>query len=123
GGHPGVSVVPAVLAEAERRGATGRDVLTAVVAGYEVMHRVTAPIHPHHLERGFQGTGLGGPFAAAAAVATLTGLDAGRTAHALAIAGSFATGLSEYDQSGGEVKRVYAGLAARGGLEAAELAT
>lgn len=122
GGHPGVVVIPAALAVAEALGASGQDLLVAVVAGYEVMHRATAAIYPETQLRGFQSTGVGGPFGSAAAVAFLLRLHPSETAHALGIAGCSSTGLMEYDQSGGEAKRLYAGASARAGIEAAGLA-
>lgn len=121
-GHPGVCVIPAALAVAESRRASGAELLTAVVAGYQAMARVVGPIHRATLDIGWHGTKVGGVFGAAAATARLLGLDARQCAHALSIAASDASGTMEYDQSGGEVKRVHAGLAARAGLQAAQLA-
>lgn len=121
-GHPGVCVIPAALAVAESRRASGRDLLVAIVAGYQAMARVVGPIHRSTLDTGWHGTKVGGVFGAAAAVARLLGLDEATCAHALSIAASDASGTMEYDQSGGEVKRVHAGLASRAGLQAAELA-
>jgi 2-methylcitrate dehydratase PrpD len=121
GGHPGSVVVPAALAVAEGADLSGADLITAVVAGYELMYRTVAPIFPSNQQRGFQATGLGGPFAAAATVASLTGADAAEMQDAFGIAGTYAAGLLEYDQTGGESKRLYAGLAARSGIESVEL--
>jgi 2-methylcitrate dehydratase PrpD len=121
-GHPGVCVIPAALAVAESRRASGRALVTAVVAGYQAMARVVGPIHRSTLDTGWHGTKVGGVFGAAAATAHLMGFDAATCAHALAIAASEASGTMEYDQSGGEVKRVHAGLASRAGLQAAQLA-
>lgn len=121
--HPGCIVIPAALAIAERDGSSGREFLTAMVAGYEVMGRINAAITPAAALRGFHSaTSIAGPFGAAIATARLRGLDSTRTLHALAIAGSHAAGLTEYDQSGGSVKRMHAGMAAQGGMRAALLA-
>jgi 2-methylcitrate dehydratase PrpD len=122
GGHPGSVVVPVVLALSERKPIDGRAAITAAVAGYEIMHRATAPIEPYYLKRGFQATGLGGPFGAAAAAAKVLGFPRDVTAQTLAVSGTYCCGLCEYDQSGGEVKRLYSALAARAGVEAADLA-
>lgn len=122
GGHPGVVTVPAALATAEQLDGSGADLLTAVVAGYEIMHRSINPIFPHTQRRGFQGTGLAGPFGSAAVAGSLRGLDARTLANAFGIAGCSSSGLMEYDQSGGESKRLYAGLGSRAGIEAAALA-
>jgi 2-methylcitrate dehydratase PrpD len=121
-GHPGTCVIPTVLAVAEPHHASGRAVLSALVAGYEGMILSVGPIHPTTMATGWHGTKVGGVFGAAAATAALIELDESATAHALAIAGSDASGTCEYDRSGGEVKRVHPGMAARSGIEAALLA-
>lgn len=120
--HPGVVVWPAALALAETVGASGRDLLTAAVAGYEVAIRVGMSVQPEHSLRGFQGTSTCGVFGAAAASARLLGLDPGRARDALGIAASFSCGLSQFFVSGSDVKRVHAGRAAASGMEAALLA-
>jgi 2-methylcitrate dehydratase PrpD len=71
GSHPGVAVIPAVLAMAEEMGQNGREVITALVAGYEVANRVAAAGHPWQTLAGFLPTGTSGAFGAAAAVARL----------------------------------------------------
>lgn len=121
-GHPGAVVIPAALAIAERDRRHGRDLLTAIVAGYQSMSLGGGAIHKTARKRGWHPMKMQGPFGSAGAVAKLLGLDAVRTTHALAIAGSEASGTMEYDQSGGEVKRVHAGSASRSGAEAALLA-
>jgi 2-methylcitrate dehydratase PrpD len=121
-GHPGVCVIPAALAVAEHRRSTGRDLLTAVVAGYQAQAASVGPIHKGTLTLGWHGTKVGGVFGAAAAAAKLLGLGAAQTAHALSVAASDASGTMEYDQSGGEVKRLHAGSASRSGVQAALLA-
>ena len=123
GCHPGTVVIPSALAVAEDRGASGADVLAAVVLGYEVMCRVGLAVgNPGHIVRGFHPTGTQGPFGGAAAAGRLLGLDAGRMVDALALAASFAGGLMEFSLSGGMVKRLHAGRAAEGGVLAAYLA-
>lgn len=122
GGHPGSVIVPAVLALAGRTRLSGRQALVATVAGYEVMARATMPIYPQCHLRGFQATGFGGPFGSAAAAAKIAGLSGEATGQSLGIVGSYCCGLAEYDQSGGEVKRLYAALASRAGIEAVDLA-
>jgi 2-methylcitrate dehydratase PrpD len=121
-GHPGVCTVPVALAVAERQGSSGRDVLTAVVAGYQAMVQACGPIHYSTLTSGWHGTKVGGVFGAAATAGKLLGLNEAQLAQALAIAGSDASGTMEYDQSGGEVKRLHPAMAARSGVEAALLA-
>lgn len=121
-GHPGAIVIPAALAFAERDRRHGRDLLTAIVAGYQAMALGGGAVHKSARKRGWHPMKMQGPFGAAGAVAHLLGLDAATTVHALAIAGSEASGTMEYDQSGGEVKRVHAGSASRSGAQAALLA-
>ncbi|MBB5707407.1 MmgE/PrpD family protein [Sphingopyxis panaciterrulae] len=121
-GHPGAVVIPASLAIAERDGLSGKDLLTGIVAGYQAMALGGGQVHKAARRRGWHPMKFQGPFGAAGAVARLLRLDALRIMNALAIAGSEASGTMEYDQSGGEVKRVHAGSASRSGAQAALLA-
>lgn len=120
--HPAGAIFPAVLAAAERHDADPRAVVLAVVAGYDVMLRIAAAMHPATARRGFHNTALAGVFGAAAAVASLLRLDAERINNALGLAGSFAGGIREYLAEGAEVKRLHPGKAARDGLVCAEFA-
>lgn len=118
----GTMVVPAALAMAERERLGGRELLTAIVAGYQVMVWSIGAINTTILDIGWHGMKVGGPFAVAATAAKLLDLSEEQIAHALAIAGSEASGTTEYNQSGGNAKRYHAGMAARSGIEAALLA-
>jgi 2-methylcitrate dehydratase PrpD len=118
--HPGCVVVPAALAMAERQKASGKDLILAVVSGYEVMIRTMRAVSPSAGGRGFHM--ITGPFGAAVAAGKLLQFDPHTMAMAISIAGSHAGGLREYDQSGGDVKRAHAGMAAHGGVRAAMLA-
>ncbi len=120
GGHPSVPVVPVVLALGEAIGATGAQVLEAFIVGYEAECRLGRVVHPHHYEKGWHPTSTLGVFGAAAAAARLLGLDAERTATALAIAASSASGIKA--NFGTMVKPLHVGQAARDGLLAARLA-
>ena len=120
--HPGCVVVPAALAAAYERNASGQSFLTAVTAGYEVAARIAAASQPGLRRRGFHATAACGPFGAAAAVGALRGLDAQAMENALGLAASAAGGLFAFVGGGGEVKRLHAGQAARGGLLAALMA-
>lgn len=120
--HPGSVVISTALALAERDHQSGRDLLTAIVGGYDVMERVVAPIFNATAHLGWHATKVVGPFAAASTAGRLLGLDEGQLTHAISIAASDASGTTEYDQSGGEVKRLHPGAAARSGVEAALLA-
>ncbi len=83
-GHPGAVLFPAILAVAERQGATGAALLEALVVGYEVGIRAGLVMRPHYGL--FHCSGSWGAIGAAAACGRLLGLDAGRLAHALGIA-------------------------------------
>lgn len=119
-GHPSVAILPGLLALAELRRSSGREVITAFVAGYEVACRIGAALQPGHYNLGFHSTGTVGAFGAAAACARLLGLDADATAMALGIAGTQAAGLKS--QFGTMCKPFHAGKAAQNGLLAARLA-
>ncbi|WP_226042270.1 MmgE/PrpD family protein [Natrinema sp. DC36] len=119
-GHPSVPMVAPLLAVGEREGATGRDVLTAFVAGFEAQHFLSRPISPGHYEGGWHATSTVGLFGAAAAVANLLGLSLDRAEHALTIAASMPAGLKR--NFGTTTKSIHAGQAARSGTTAALLA-
>jgi len=119
-GHPTVTILPALLALAEARGANGRELLAAFVAGYETACRIGALVLPGHYTRGFHATATLGSFGAAAACAHLLGLNAETTAIALGIAATQAAGLKS--MFGTMCKPLHAGLAARNGLVAGKLA-
>ena len=120
--HPSGAIFPAVLAAAEQHGSAPREIILAVVMGYDVMIRIAAAMHPFTARHGFHNTPLAGVFGAAAGVASLLKLDAARTNHALGLAGSFAGGIRQYLDDGAEVKRIHPGKAARDGLLCAEFA-
>ncbi|HZA00188.1 MAG TPA: MmgE/PrpD family protein [Acidimicrobiales bacterium] len=119
-GHPTVPVLPAALAVAEELDLSGERLLAAFVVGVEVECRVGALLGPGHYRAGWHATGTIGTFGAAAAVSQLLGLDAERTTHALALAGTQAAGLKATFGTMG--KPLHAGKAASDGLLAARLA-
>jgi len=119
-GHPTAPVLPAVLALAEERSATGAELLAAVVAGIEVECRVGALFMPRHYEVGWHATATLGTVGAAAGCAHLLGLDAARFATALGLAATQAAGLKS--SFGTMAKPLHAGKAAADGLLAARLA-
>ena len=123
GVHPGASLTAPGLAVAQACGASGKDLLTAFVAGCEVMYRIGAAGRHSSESLGFHAPGLTGVFGGAVAAGRLMGLDSGRMGHALGIAGSLCSGLLEFSKSGGGmVKRLHLGRAAEGGVMAATLA-
>ena len=122
GGHPGAATVPIILALAQKQRVTGHELITAMVASYEVGWRVGRALLPELMQRGYHAQSTVGVFIAAAAAGKILRLNPVQMTHALAIAGSHAGGTMEYDQSGGEVKRLHNGMACCGGLRSALLA-
>lgn len=120
--HPGSCVIPAALAIGEELGSTMKEVITAMVAGYEVYTRIGVLAAPELLRRGFHPHCVLSNFGAAAVAAKLRGFDAETTLHALAIATSHASGTTEFTSTGGSIKRVHAGIGTRNGMAAADLA-
>jgi 2-methylcitrate dehydratase PrpD len=119
-GHTSVVLTPALLAEGWTLGSSGSDLLAAYVAGYEVW-ALLQELEPGHLhERGFHPTAVWGALASAAACAYLNRLDADRTAHAIGIAASLASGLVA--NFGTMTKSLHAGRTAQAGVLAARLA-
>jgi hypothetical protein len=99
--HPGTAILPAALAAAEVAGSTGKQFLTAVAAGYEVMERMAAEFIPTVMARGFHAGPVFGIFGAAIAAAKLLGLDAEQTNGAIAQCVNLAAGNLEGARSGG----------------------
>lgn len=124
GVHPGAALLPSALAIAQEQGSGGREFLTAVVAGFEVMYRIGRATKHSNERHGFHAPGTTGPFGAAVAVGRLLKLDAAAMTNALGIAGSLAGGLMEFARSntGAMVKRLHLGRAAESGVLAASLA-
>jgi 2-methylcitrate dehydratase PrpD len=124
GVHPGASLVPVALAAAQVGGASGRELLAALVAGIEVLFRIGTATRHSAEARGFHAPGLTGPFGAAIVAGKLAGVDAHTLCRALGIAGSLSGGLLEFAKSGdgGLVKRLHLGRAAQAGIVAVQLA-
>jgi 2-methylcitrate dehydratase PrpD len=120
--HPGSCVIPAALAIGEELGSSLEDVITAMVAGYEVYTRIGVLAAPDLLRRGFHPHAILSNFGAAAVSAKLRGFDAETTLHALSIALSHASGTNEFTSTGGSIKRVHAGMGTRNGMVAADMA-
>lgn len=120
--HLGSAATPAALAVAQREGASGADLVRALVAAYEVGATVGELLTDRTTARGFRGSMLYGTLAAAAASASLLRLDAAATADAIAIATSFAGGLGQPWIDGSSEWRWELGMAARNGVLAADLA-
>ena len=119
--HPSCALLPAALAAGELAHASGRMLLDAYVVGFELECRLGTVMNPRHYhERGWHGTSTIGTVGAAAAAARVLGLTPAETGHALGIAASSACGLKE--NLGSMVKPLHAGMAARNGVVAAQLA-
>jgi aconitate decarboxylase len=119
--HPGAVTVPAALAVAQARDASGAELLAALAAGYEVGLRIGVCAGVSHSTSGYHVTGTVGAFAAAAAAARLLRLSPDRSAHALGIGGTQAAGLY-CARTGAMTKRFHAGRASQSGTMAALLA-
>jgi 2-methylcitrate dehydratase PrpD len=116
--HPGAPTIPAALALAQARGATGAQFLRAVVVGYEISTRIGAAMGRAHYKY-WHNTGTIGCFGACAAAAELLQLDAARFAHALATVTTFSAGLQQSFRMDSMSKPMHAGRAAEAGLTAA----
>jgi 2-methylcitrate dehydratase PrpD len=122
--HPGVAVWSAALAVAQHTGASGKDVLAAVVAGYESIIRIGLSVQPHHFRRGFQSTGTCDGFGTAVAAGRLLfqGEDADlKIAQGMGLAGGYSSGIAQFYYSGASAKRIQAAHAAQSGVAAALL--
>jgi 2-methylcitrate dehydratase PrpD len=119
--HPGSCVIPAAFAIGEELGSSLEEVITALVAGYEVYTRIGVLAAPDLLKRGFQPHAVLSNFGAAAVAAKLRKFDAETTLHALSIALSHASGTTEYTSTGGSIKRMHAGIGTRNGMVAADM--
>jgi 2-methylcitrate dehydratase PrpD len=118
--HPSAAMVPAIVAEAQHLGASGRDMLCAYVAGFEVWAELQRRESGQHHTKGWHPTGIFGSIAAAAACARLRRLDAGKVAAALSLGASQSAGITA--NFGSMAKPFHAGRAAHAGVMAARLA-
>lgn len=126
GNHPGTAVLPTAFAVAERLSEKGKiggkELIAAIVAGYEAADRPAAAMHPRHTLSGFLPTGTTGTFGAAVTAAKLMGLDADGVSNALGNAGYLLPiSMAEQLMGGYTVKIVQGGQAATAGITAAGL--
>jgi 2-methylcitrate dehydratase PrpD len=119
--HPATVVFPPVLAVAQASGSSGRDFLTASIAGYEAGIRIGEFLGRSHYKI-FHTTGTAGTIAAAVATGKLLGLGPEKMLHAVGSAGTQAAGLWEFLRDAADSKQLHAGHAAAAGLTAAYLA-
>jgi 2-methylcitrate dehydratase PrpD len=120
--HAGAVVVPAAFAVAQAQGTTaGADLLLATIVGYEVMLRVAWAAFPTLMAKQHSAVTVGS-FGAGAATAAIFGLDGPGMLNTLAIAGSHSSGLMEYTESGGSVKRIHTAIGSSSGVRSGYLA-
>ena len=119
GGHPTAPLWPAAFAVAEELDASGADLLTAFIVGFEIETQFGRALGPRPYERGWHTTSTAGVVGAAAAVSHLLGLDAVQFGHAAGIAASQSSGLKA--NFGTMTKPLHAGQAAERGVLAARL--
>lgn len=119
--HPAAVVFPPALAVAQALGSSGRDLLTAAVAGYEVGIRVGEFLGRSHYKI-FHTTGTAGTLAAAVTTGRLLGLSPEQMLHALGSAGTQAAGLWEFLRDAADSKQLHTAKAAADGVTAAYLA-
>ena len=121
--HISASMIPAAWCLGQQLGSTGKEFLTALVAGYEVAHRVGMAMDvAAHRKRGWHATSTCGTFGAAAACSHLLGLDGEGTASALGLAGSQTTGVWAFLGDGTNSKVLNPGQAAMTGIRCTFLA-
>ncbi len=120
GGHPSAMLVPALLPLAEMLGSSGRELVTAYVAGFETACRIARGVHHHHYDKGWHPTATLGIFGTVAGAARLLGLSDEHTAIALGMATSFAAGLKA--NFGTMTKPLHVGHGIRDGVFAALMA-
>jgi len=119
--HTGSVVVPPALALAQTGRLSGRELILALVAGYEVAVRVGMAVMPTHY-RFWHSTATNGTFGAAACAAKALKLDADGVQRALGLAGTQAAGLNTFFESGDMTKSIHPGKAAFNGILSAQLA-
>ena len=122
GMHPSAALGVPGLAVAQGRKKSGRDLIEAFVAGFEVLYRIGQATHHSPEKLGFHAPGVMGVYGVSCVVAKLFNESAEQMANAFGIAGSMSSGLMEFSRSGGLVKRLHLGRAAEGGFLAAALA-
>ena len=118
--HPGTSIIPCALIAAEATGASGRNFLTGLVAGYEVAERMAADFIPTVMARGFHPGPVFGIFGAAVAAAKVMGFTEEQVNSAIALCASLAASNPEAARSGGRALRE--GAAVRNAMLAVALA-
>lgn len=118
--HTGAALMPAAFTAAEMCGASGRDVLAAIIAGLEIVSRLSMALVPaDHYDRGLHPSATCGAFASAAAAGRVLGLSAAQMENAFGIALSQTAGSLQFLENGAWTKRFQLGNAAMAGVIAA----
>jgi len=121
-GHPGVVTIPAAVALSEKENRTGRELIEAIIIGYEFFIRLGSAINPDLLLRGFHTTATIGCFSSGAVAAKLLKLSRPQTENALSLCGLQSAGLLEVLHSGESGKSFQVGKAAQSGVLAGLMA-
>lgn len=114
--HPGACIVPAAFAAAEIEGITGKELLTAILAGYEINGRLDGALFPSLRDKGFHATAVIGTIGAVTAAGKALNLNEEAMMNAFGLAGTQAAGLEEWLTAGDMSKRLHAGKAAMNGV-------
>jgi 2-methylcitrate dehydratase PrpD len=121
--HTGAVVIPAAVTLAGYQGASGKDLIIAVVMGYESAYRIGTGINASaHRLQGWHATGVCCTFGSAAAASKLMDLREDKTVSALGMAGTQSSGLWALTMDGATCKKLYMGKAAQSGILSAILA-
>ncbi len=119
-GHPSTVLVPAILAEGQALGSTGKEMMVAYAVGYEVWAELARRDPEHYHTKGWHPTGILGSIGAAAACASLNKLNAEQCAMAISLGASQSAGIMA--NFGTMTKPFHAGRSAQSGVLAAHLA-
>jgi 2-methylcitrate dehydratase PrpD len=121
--HYGSMVIPAAVAIGEHLRCSGRDLIVAIVAGYETAIRIgSAMVTPKFMQSGFRPSGTFGAFGSAMTAGTLFQSSVDERVYALGLAGNFGTGLMAFAEEGTDDLMYHNALASRNGILSAELA-
>lgn len=122
GVHAGAVVIPTALSVGEKMNSSGKELITSIVLGYEVIYRIARSINPNQIRKGFHPSSTCGIFGAAAVAGKLLGLNKDSITNALGLAGLQSAGLMESTLSGQSSKCVMVGHASYAGILSAWLA-
>jgi 2-methylcitrate dehydratase PrpD len=122
GCHPAPAILAAMLALAQRESLDGRALVRGIVAGYQVLGTLGAAVIGSTTNRRFRPLGIAGAYGVAAGCIAATDLEEERAVHALAVAANTAAGVNQWPWSAGQEIYLHAGIAARNGLAAFDLA-